>query len=106
MRRMHKHDELVLTEDNRAEARLARLKREHAEIQAPLGDLGADLTRGDAAHIDVYQRMSRTEALDQRQHRVDRSLVAADEDAAPSQVPEVLDGALGLFREAEQTLGT
>ena len=45
------------------------------------------------------------EARDERQHDVDRRFVGADEHAAAAQVAQVLDGALRLLGQAQQTLG-
>ena len=50
-------------EDDRAEPRLGGLEREHAEVEAALRHLGADLPRRDAADVDVHQRMRVAETL-------------------------------------------
>ena len=57
MRRVHQHDQLVVPEHDRAEPRLGRLERQHAEVEAALGHLGANLARRDAPHVDVHERM-------------------------------------------------
>ena len=105
MRRVHEHHQLVLAEHDRAQPRLGRLERQHAEVEAALRDLGADLARRDAAHVDVDQRVRLAEARDQRQHGVHRRLVGADQHAAAAQVAQVLDRGLGLLRQPEQALG-
>jgi hypothetical protein len=102
---MHEHDELVLPEHDRTESRLGRLKREHTEVEAALRDFGADLSRRNAAHVDVDQRVGLTELGRDRQHHVDRCLVGADEHAPAPEIAQVLDRALGFLREAQQTLG-
>ncbi len=84
---------------------LGRLKREDAEVEAALRDLGADLTRRNAAHVHVHQRVGLSEARDDRQHDVHRRFVGADQDAAAPQVAQVLDRAFGFLGQAEQTLG-
>ena len=45
------------------------------------------------------------EPLDERQHGVNRRLVAADQDAAAAQVAQVLDRGLGFLREPQQPVG-
>ena len=105
MRRVHEHHQLVLSEHDRAEPRLGGLERQHAEVEAALRDLGADLPRRNAAHVDVHQRVRLPEPLDERQHGVHRRLVGADQHAAAAQVAQVLDGAFGLLGQAQQALG-
>ena len=68
-------------------------------------DLGADLTGRNAAHVHVDERVSLAESRDERQHGVHRRLVGPDEDAAATQVAQVLDGALGLLGQSQQALG-
>ena len=105
MRRVDQHHELVLSEDDRAEASFGRLKRQHSEIEAALRDLGADLTGGDAPHVHVDQGMSLAESRDERQHGMNRGFVGPDEDSPATQVAQVLHRALGLLGQAEQALG-
>ena len=105
VRRMDQHHELVVAEHDRAQPRLGRLKRQHAEVEAAVRDLGADLARRDAAHVHVHQRMGLAEPVDERQHDVHRGLVGADQDPAAPQVAQVLDRAFGLFGQAQQALG-
>ena len=57
MRRVHEHHELVLAEHHRAEPRLGRLERQHAEVERALRDLGADLPRRHAPDVHVHQRV-------------------------------------------------
>ena len=58
VRRMHEHHQLVLSEHDRAELRLGRLERQHAEVERALRDLGAELPRRDAPHVHVDQRVA------------------------------------------------
>jgi hypothetical protein len=97
--------ELVLSEHDRSETRLGRLKCENAEIETALRDFCADLPRRDAADVDVHQRMRVAEARDQREHRVHRRLVAADEHAAAAEIAQVPHGMLRLFGESQQAVG-
>ena len=82
MGRVHEHHQLVLTEHDRTEPRLGRLEGEHAEVEAALCHLGADLSGRDSAHVDVHERMRFAKSLDERQHGVHRGLVGADQHAA------------------------
>ena len=87
------------------EPRFGRLERQHAEVESALRDLGADLARRNAAHVDVHERMRVAVALNERQDGVHRGFVGADQHPPAAQVAEVLDRGLGLFREPEQPLG-
>ena len=102
---MDEHHELVLPENDGAQAGLCRLECEHTEIEAALRDFRADLPSGNAAHVHVNQRMRLPEPRDEGQHCVHRRFVRADEDPPTSQVAQILDGSLGLLRQAEQALG-
>ncbi len=105
MRRVDQHHELVLAEHDRAELRLGGLERQHAEVEAALRHLGADLARRDAADVHVHQRVGVAEPRDERQHGVDRGFVRADEHAAAAQVPQVLHRGFGFLREPQQAVG-
>ena len=59
---------------------------------------------GNAPHVDLNLRMRVAEAVDERQQRVHRAFVRADEHAAAAQVAQLADGLLGFFREAHQPL--
>ena len=104
MARRYEHHELVVAEDDRAQLRLARMEREHAEVERALRDLRPDLPCRDAPDVHVHERMRFAEPRDERQDDVNGGFVGADQDAAATQVAEVLDGHLGLFGEAKQAL--
>ena len=59
---------------------------------------------GHAAHVDLDLRVARAEAPDERQQRVDRGLVGADEDPPAPQVAQLADGLLGLLGQPHQPL--
>jgi hypothetical protein len=105
MRGRYEHHELVLAEHNRVKTRFRGLKRQHPEIQAALGDFGADLSGRYAPHVHMDERMGLAEALDEGKGGVHRGFVGADQYPASAEVTQVLDGGLGLLREAEQSLG-
>ena len=91
-------------ERQRHQAALGRQEGHHAEVQAALRHLDANLPRGDAAHVDLDLRVLVAESADQRQQRVNGALVGADEDAAAAQIAQLTHGGLGLFAEAHQPL--
>jgi hypothetical protein len=49
--------------------------------------------------------MAVAEALDERQHRVNRRFVAADQHAAAAEIAQVLDRFLGFLGEPQQAVG-
>ena len=51
------------------------------------------------------ERVGVAEPLDEGERHVHRGFVHADEHAAAAQVAQLLDGRLGLFRQAQQPLG-
>jgi len=75
------------------------------QVLGGLQHLDANLSRRDAADIDLHPWMLLPEALDQRQQDVDRRLVRADQDPAALQVAQVAHRAFRLLRQAHQPLG-
>ena len=102
VRRVNEHDELVVAQHYGAQARFCRLKGQHAEIEAALRDLGADLPCRNPTNVHVHERVGITEALSKRQNDVDGRFVDPDEDASATQVAELLYGRLRFFGEPEQ----
>src|SRR5262249_29243892 len=49
-------------------------------------------------------RILLAEARDERQQRVDRRFVRADQDAAAAEIPQFADGRFGFFREPHEPL--
>ena len=94
---MHQHHQFILTEHDGSEPRFRRLKGEDAEVERPLRNFRADLTCRNTPHVDVDQRMPMPESFDQRQHGVDRRLVASDQHAPPAEVAEIFDRFLGFL---------
>ena len=86
---MHEHDELVLSEHDRSQARFGGLEREDPEVEAALRHFGADLAGRNPPHVDVDQRVGLAEARDERQHGVHRGFVGADQHPSPPQVAQV-----------------
>ncbi len=103
--RVHQHHELILAEDHCTEARFSRLEREDTEIEASLGDLGADLTRRNTPDVDMNQRVGVAELRDDRQHHVHRGFIGADQHASAAEVAQVADRAFSLLRQAQQAFG-
>ena len=87
------------------QTRFCRLKGQHAEIEAALRNLGADLSCRNSTNVHVHERVSITETLNKRQDDVDGRFVDPDEDASATQVAELLHGGLRLFRQPEQPVG-
>ena len=102
--RVDEHHQIIRPERQRHQAALGRQKGHHAEVQAPLRHLDANLPRGYAPHVDLDVRMLVAESPDQRQQRVHGTLVGADQDPSAAQVAQLAHGGLGLFAEAHQAL--
>ena len=75
---------------------VGRLKRQHAEVEAAVEQLGRHLARRHAPHFDARLRMLARETIDDRQQAVDRRLVRPDDDPAAADLLELPDGRLGL----------
>jgi hypothetical protein len=84
---------------------LRRREGEDTEIEAALRHFGAQLASADAADVDVDERVGVAETHDERKYRVYRGFVGADQDPTALKIPQFLDGALRLFRQAQQALG-
>src|SRR5437773_6511131 len=80
------------------------MERERAEVQAPLLYFDRDLPRRHTAYIERDVRVALAESDNQRQQRVNRRLVGADEHAAAPQVAELADGRFGFFGQAHEPL--
>jgi hypothetical protein len=82
---VNEHDELVVTQHDGAQTRFCWLKGQHAEIEAALRNLGADLSCRNSTNVHVHERVSITETLNKRQDDVDGCFVDPDEDASATQ---------------------
>ena len=103
--RVQQHDQFVRAHVDRVQSPLGGLERDDAKVEAALGDLNAHLAGRHAPHVNLDLGMDRPEAPDEREQRVHRGLVGADEHAPAPQVAELTDRLLGLLRQAHQPLG-
>ena len=104
MRRRHQQHELVGADRHFEQPFLGGMKRQRAEIEAALLHFDGNLARRHAADVDGDVGIALAEARDERQQRVDRRLVGADEHAAAPHIAQLAHGRLGLLREPHQPL--
>ena len=102
---MREHHQLVAAERDRLQPLVGRLERQDAEIEAALEQLGGDLPRRHAPDLDARLRVLAREALDDRQQRVDRRLVRADDDPPAADLLQLAHRRLGLGRQPQQPRG-
>jgi len=80
------------------------MKRQRAEVEAPLLHFDGNLARGDAPHVNRDVGVALAEAADERQQRVHRRLVGADQHAAALQVAQLADGRFRFLGEPDEPL--
>ena len=104
MLRAGEQDDVVAAEREGLDAFFGRLKRDDAEVDRALEHRRRHLTRRDASHVHDRVRMRGGEPLEQRQQRVDRRLVGADDQSAAAQLLQLPHRGLRLAREADEPL--
>ena len=104
MRRRHQQHELVGADDHFEQTGLGRSKRQRAEVEAALLHLHGNLPRRHPADVDGNVGQPFAEPRHQRQQRVDRRFVGADEHPAPTQVAQLPHRRLGLLGQSHETL--
>ena len=103
MTRVHEHDQFVTPERNRLQILVRRLECQDAEVEAALEQLACDLARRDPADLDARLRVQLCKPFDDRQYRMDRRFIRADDHPAPPDVLELTHGGLRLGRQAQQS---
>ena len=104
MRRRHQEHELVAADGHFEQAAFRGTERQRAEVEAALLHFHGDLPRRHPADVEGDLRMPLAEAPHERQQRVDRRFVGADEHAAATQVAQVAHHRLGLVGQTDEAL--
>ena len=102
VRGRHEQNELVAADGHLEQPGLDRMKRQRAEVEAPLLHFDRDLSRGHAADVDGDVGILLAKARDERQQGVHGRLVGADQHAAAPQVAQFAHGRLRLLGEPHE----
>src|ERR1051325_11387780 len=97
-------DELVAANGDFEQPLFVWMKRQRAEVEAALLYFDRNLSRGHAAHIDRDIRVARAKPSDERQQRVDRRFVGANQHAPAAEVAQLAHRGLGSLRETHEPL--
>ena len=104
MRRRNEQHELVAADRHLEQPLFRGVKCEGAEVETALLDLNGNLAGRHAAHVGRDVGVALAEPGDERQQRVDRRLVRADEHPAAAQVAQVAHGRFGFFSQAHEPM--
>jgi hypothetical protein len=98
----YEQHELVTADRHFQQAFLGRAEGERPEIEAALLHFNGNLARRHATDVGGNVGIALTESRNQREQRMHRRLVGADQHAPAPQVAQIADGGFGFLRQPHQ----